>query len=60
MTIDEQEVEKLRASLSSSSEVLTPSSEAYSESLKRWSTAAEKPAVNPSQSNSSIPSYTLF
>jgi hypothetical protein len=45
MTIDKKEVEKLKASLSSSSEVLTPDSEGYAESIKRWSSAAEKPAV---------------
>jgi hypothetical protein len=47
MAIDKQEVEKLKASLSPSSEVLTPDAEAYAESIKRWSTAAEKPAVRP-------------
>jgi hypothetical protein len=45
MTVDKQEVEKLKASLSTSSEVLTPDSEGYAESIKRWSSAAEKPAV---------------
>jgi hypothetical protein len=45
MAIDKQEIEKLKASLSPSSEVLTPDSEGYAESLKRWSSAAEKPAV---------------
>ena len=46
MAIDKQEVEKLKANLSSSSEVLTPDSEGYEESIKRWSSAAEKPAVS--------------
>lgn len=45
MAIDKQEVEKFKASLSLSSEVLIPSSEGYAESIKRWSSAAEKPAV---------------
>jgi hypothetical protein len=45
MAIDKKEVERLKASLSSSSEVLTPDSEGYAESIKRWSSAAEKPAV---------------
>jgi hypothetical protein len=46
MTVGKAEVEKLKASLSTSSEVLTPDSEGYAESIKRWSSAAEKPAVN--------------
>ena len=46
MAIDKQEVEKLKANLSPSSEVLTPDSEGYAESIKRWSSAAEKPAVS--------------
>jgi hypothetical protein len=46
MAVDNQEVEKLKANLSTSSEVLTPDSDSYAESIKRWSSAAEKPAVN--------------
>ncbi|KAE9371446.1 FAD-binding domain-containing protein [Stipitochalara longipes BDJ] len=44
MAIDKQEIEKLKASLSPSSDVLTPDSEGYAESIKRWSSASEKPA----------------
>lgn len=39
-------IEQLRASLSSSAEIVTPGSENYAESIKRWSTAAEEPAVS--------------
>jgi len=46
MAIDKQEVERLKARLSPSSEVLTLDSEGYAESIKRWSSAAEKPAVS--------------
>lgn len=37
-------IEQLKASLSDSSLVVTPESDKYEESLKRWSVAAEKPA----------------
>jgi hypothetical protein len=39
-------IEQLKASLSSSAEIVTPESENYAESIKRWSTAAEEPAVS--------------
>jgi hypothetical protein len=45
MAIDKKEIEKLKASLSPLSEVLTPDSEGYAESIKRWSSAAEQTAV---------------
>ena len=38
-------IEQLKASLSSA-EIVTPESENYAESIKRWSTAAEEPAVS--------------
>ena len=61
MTVDKEEVEKLKASLSTSSEVLTPDSEGYAESIKRWSSAAEKPAVIfPSKHGGSSTSPRLF
>jgi hypothetical protein len=39
-------IEQLKASLSSSAEIVTSESENYAESIKRWSTAAEEPAVS--------------
>ena len=39
------EIEQLKASLSDSSTVVTPESDKYQESLKRWAASAEKPAV---------------
>ncbi|TVY92199.1 FAD-linked oxidoreductase [Lachnellula willkommii] len=38
------EIEQLKASLSESSTVVTPESDKYQESLKRWAATAEKPA----------------
>jgi hypothetical protein len=38
-------VEQLRASLSTTAEVVTPDSENYAESIKRWASSAERPAV---------------
>jgi hypothetical protein len=37
--------EELKGSLPASVFVVTPQSEKYEESIKRWSSAAEKPAV---------------
>jgi hypothetical protein len=39
-------IEQLKSSLSGPSDVVTPDSENYSESIKRWATSAEKPAVS--------------
>ncbi|TVY40090.1 FAD-linked oxidoreductase [Lachnellula subtilissima] len=38
------EIEQLKASLSDSSTVVTPESDKYQESLKRWAASAERPA----------------
>lgn len=45
-TIETSAVEKLKASLSTSSSVVTPDSENYERSHKRWSEGAEKKAVS--------------
>ena len=44
-------LEQLKMSLSATAEVVTPNSENYAESIKRWSSAAEKPAVHLAFSN---------
>lgn len=38
-------IEKLKASIKDS-KVLTPTSDGYKESIKRWSDSSEKPAVS--------------
>lgn len=42
------DIDSLRGSLGAA-KVLTPDSVAYSDSIRRWSEAAEKPAVNIAQ-----------
>jgi hypothetical protein len=44
-TVNSKLAEELRGSLPASVVVVTPQSEKYQESIKRWSAAAEKPAV---------------
>lgn len=46
MAISKSAIDTLKAKLSAASEIVTPDSEKYADSIKRWSTAAEKPAVN--------------
>lgn len=46
MAISAEAIDTLKSQLSASAEIVTPESEKYADSLKRWSTAAEKPAVN--------------
>jgi hypothetical protein len=43
--IDMSTVEQLKASLSSTASIVTPDSEAYEQSIKRWSNTSERRAV---------------
>jgi len=43
--IDMSAVEQLKASLSSTVSIVTPDSEAYEQSIKRWSDTSERRAV---------------
>jgi len=52
-TIKTSAIEELKSNLSLSSTVVTPDSENYTQSIKRWAASAEKPAVGfPSFVNS--------
>ncbi|KAF8861730.1 FAD-binding domain-containing protein [Acephala macrosclerotiorum] len=44
MAISKSTIDTLKTQLSASAEIVTPESEKYADSLKRWSAAAEKPA----------------
>jgi len=46
MAIDIAAVQKFKGTLSEKADVVTKESENYEHSLKRWSAAAEKPAVS--------------